>query len=294
VVALLLNGVRVVTIVFSPGSETVSDHLLQGLAMIVVGVFVLHGLDVLLDRLGWFRDSEPRRLRVPQQLPFRPFRWAALAVALGVLGLAPAVIPSPEHRVDRPSLIADLPSQLGPWVARPARIDPTFYGSVQTQGMTRRNYQHDGATITLFASTDDRSGATSLVSPKTAIGEASFEVASRSVARVGEWEVERLVLHSRLRGRVLAFEWRRGVLPLGQETLRAALGIDRSPLGRSEAIRVLRIGTEIPPRPDGERIAEARLVAFSEALTEAPFLAGGPASPEAMREALVRLAGGSP
>lgn len=281
-IALLLNGVRVVTIILNPHSATIGVHTLQGLVMIVVGVFTLAGLDRLLDRLGWFPDSAPRRLRVLPRAPFRPLRWGLLTGLLAILALSGAWIEPATHSVANPSLMTGIPSQLGDWLAHPARMDSNFYGSVRTTSMTRRNYQKeaDGATVTLFASTDDRSARASLLSPKTAIGEPSYEVESQRIVHIGDWEVERLVLRSVLHESVLALQWRRGVRPIAVETLRATLGLDQSPFGRDDPLRVLRIATAIPRSSDGEATAEAHLLEIADALAEAPFLAGAVSSPE--------------
>ena len=190
VIALLLNGVRVVTIILNPYSEVVAIHTLQGLVIIVLGVFAIAGVDSLLERLGWFPGGAPRMLRLPRDVPFRGPRWAALAAFLVVLSVAsivpltasapaPAVVP----------LMQRIPAVVGEWSSVPAKVDQGFLGSVYYTQMLRRDYKRGDEVITLFAAEDDRQQpAASLLSPKIAIGDTGWDTADESRVRVDALE----------------------------------------------------------------------------------------------------------
>jgi exosortase len=282
VIALLLNGVRVVTIILNPYSEVVAIHTLQGLVVIVLGVLALAALDSGLDRLGWLREGASRVIRIPREVPFRAGRFAAVGALLAGLAVA-TTLPSPFAPQGAPfvPLMQRVPAVVGAWVGKPAKLDGGFLGTVYYTQMLRRDYQLGNDEITIFAAEDDRQQpAASLISPKVAIGESGWEPIARARVDVDGWQGERLLLRGRSGRNQLVYFWSQGAGSRAGELGRAALALDRGPGRRPEPMRAMRIATPFDVgNPAGEAQAEARLQEFVRALASAGTFAPGAPAP---------------
>jgi exosortase len=293
VIALLLNGVRVVTIILNPYSEIVAVHTIQGLVVIVLGVLALAALDSGLDRLGWLREGASRVIRIPRDAPFHARRWAVVGGLLAALALA-TTLPSPFAPAGAPfvPLMQRIPAAVGDWVGKPAKVDGGFLGTVYYTQMLRRDYQLGSDEITIFAAEDDRQQpAASLISPKVAVGESGWEPIARSRVAFDGWEAERLVLRGRSGRNQLVYFWTNGALSTPAELARAALALDRGPGRRAEPMRAMRLAIAFDSgNPDGERAAEAQLQEFVRGLLSAGAFATGATPPVA---AIARPTAGS-
>jgi hypothetical protein len=138
---------------------------------------------------------------------------------------------------------------------------------------------------------DDRSiRSRSLLSPKTMVPGPGWEVGPEDVIELEPGPVRaRAVLAEGYAQRSLVYLVRGGTGSVLGETLRSALALDQSPFARREPAWLVRLGTEIPPGPQGLRAAEVRLRELFERLAPSlPFAAlepdqRGPSRPRSSR-----------
>lgn len=282
-VAFVINGLRVLTIILNPYSEIALVHTIQGLLAIVLGVFGIAAVDRALDWIPGERLRAAAQLRVPR-LPsgarlVRGERWALLAVLLVALGAAAGGIPRWRPPVvSHDPLFSRIPPKLGEWTGQEATIDQTFLGTTRFSDRVYRTYRSGEGQVTIFVAEDNRfHPLLSLVSPKTAVLESGFTVDRTfrvPVPALGGREVEALVLHGSKGEHELAFHWRDGAAALPVELARSVLALDRSPLRREQPVRAVRVATPIPASEVGEAEAMQRLQAFLDQLVKSvPALA---------------------
>lgn len=262
----LLNTVRVLMIVFTPGSYVAEDHTIQGLVVIVVGVFALAGVDWLLHRIPAL-DSPPRpRRKLPPGVPRSPWPWLATAAATGLIALT-ILVPTWDWTAGRPPWNADLPTSFDGWQARRVKDDTTFLGSVAYVRSLHREYTRGDEQVTVFLAMDDRlQRDRSALSPKNEFPGAGWHAMARRVREVPgiPSPVVESVATSRRRD-VLVWQWYEGAGSVGRETWRQVSGLDNSALRPGDELLVYRVST--PIAPDTSRAeAEARLALFAERL----------------------------
>lgn len=278
VIGLLVNQVRVVSMVLNPLSYVSSVHTAQGIIMLVGGVLLIAGLDRLLAWLDPRVESRASWVRLPSD---RSFPWSdyrvrflslvALLVALGVVAL---VLPpwTPPPSTARP--LYTLPAVIGDWRAGGVELPESFLGSVRFSESIHRLYESDAGEIDVFIGTDDRLDRyTSLRSGKTLLfEEGSFveqilpasdvsDPAGQSAAPFVATRSTRAIVHG-WKTRTLVQHWYVAVESLPVEVLRAGLGLDRSPLRRHEPAWVVRVATPIAADAGGLPAAEQRLDGF--------------------------------
>jgi exosortase len=260
--AFALNGLRVLTLILNPSSEIVSVHMLQGVAILMVGLLIVYALDGLLERI--LPAADEGRLALPEldrRTPASPRAAIAilLLVALATVGASlwgpVSEPPAPGPR----TLQARVEEALGNWTSSPAEKDWMFLGSVRFGETAHRAYEIDGVPVEVFVATADLGpGGGSPLSPVTAApgsGWAEREAATERLspddrpvrARVLEKGRERRLIH----------HWYGGSLGLPREAVRSFLGLDHSPFRREETPYAARLGTPILDRPP-ETPAEAR------------------------------------
>jgi len=261
---LVVNQLRVVTIILNPLSEFSTIHTLQGMASLFGGMFLLAGLDRVhaLVRRGGSAPAPgpgPRPVR-----RFRPRRVAFALAAAAALWPLGAVVPEwSAPPTPRPPL-SRLPTQLGEWrVEKGLAPDYTFLGSARFSEWVKRRYAHPerAASVDVFVAADDhRQRFHDLLSPKLALPGAGWQIADRARVRVGDGgpEAERLWLE-RNGGRVLSLSWTSGAASFPEEVLRAALVLDRGPLHREQRIVAVRITTAANASPRGRATARQRV-----------------------------------
>lgn len=269
----LFNTLRVLMIVFSPQSEAAADHTLQGLVVIVVGVFALAGIDSLLHRLPGLapRTSVPpaRRAVAPADASLRA-RLAPTAAA-AVLCAVSFSVPVWTWTLGRPPWQVRLPESVDGWTSERLKDDKQFLGSVGYVRSAHLRYERGDERAEVFLAMDDRlERDRSLFSPKHRLPGAGWELVERRVRRVpGVPEpIEEVVARSRGR-EVLIHQWYEGWSGLGRETLRQVLALDNSVVRGSEDARVYRVSTPLESGGAGRARAEARLERFGALLREA-------------------------
>lgn len=266
-VAFAANLLRVLAIVLLP--EIGESHVMQGLAVIVLGVLLLRGLDGVLG----LALPATRRAPLPPPAPPRPGRAAPQVVlAAAFVALAGATLRSRPWHADPPRFtpLSELPHRLGNWSASDRELDALFLGSVVFSESVYRRYQRGRDSIDLLVATDDRtSEQTSVLSMKTALLGPGWDVAERRWESLwGDREVERFRLRS-LDGDALVYRWCLGCGSLVEEVLRSTLALDRSALRRPGRAMLVRVATPMYPLPGAEAVAEARLADFARVVDAA-------------------------
>jgi len=268
-VGFLANLVRVLSIVVNPYAQWGAVHAGQGIAMLVVGVLSLAGIDHLLLRRERHLGLAPRALRQTawSSPPNQPIPWPR-AIGLGcfllLLAVANLAIPAWQP-VEPPRLGAfALPHEIAGSKPRGLKLDRQFLGSVGIRHWLHREYTFEGNPVRILILADDRldrRGA--LLSPKTAIpGRGSVEL-SHEIAPLGDgtW-VDRHVFASHNR-RTLVYHWYEGMRSPLEESLRNALALDRGPTRRNTWALAVRLSTPLAEEPDSVSRADARLRGFA-------------------------------
>jgi EpsI family protein len=276
-IAYAFNLLRVCLLTLYPASPLSSMHIVQGWAVFLGAVTCL----VYLDRLAL--RHLPRRPRsastrlssayAPGAEDPPPVRWAALLPLLlaAMLG-ASFWLPHWELPRDERFIPISLPVEIDGWrMQRALSLDNTFLGSVRFTTHAYWSFARAGETIFVFAGYDDRMHRTrSFLSPKNAFVDAGWEVEERRFLQqeASRLRVESVLARSRQR-RMLSHVWYANTGPLYAETLRAVFALDRSPLRRRGAGRVIRLSTPVGPEAENVAAARARLRAFAPALEAA-------------------------
>ena len=267
VVALLTNGLRVVSLVLNPHSEVASIHSLQGIVMLLIGLLVLYGIDALLER-GLRASASTERsagygsIRPPAVLT--PGRGAALAgpalVLLALVVIEAAVPPWNAHRVLERTVDDRVVEALAGWRSRPISPDYRFRGGIHFQSWSRRGVALDGGEVDLLVGlANPGNRKLSAFSRRMARPSSGYEKVAEISAPVapGAPPARRLEL-TRGATRVISFAWYEPEPGFANEFVRHALALERSPFARPRAAVAIRLATRIE-RGESEREAEARL-----------------------------------
>lgn len=258
-IALLVNQLRVITIVLNPYSQFAAVHTTQGLVMIAIGVLMLAAWDVLLTRVLPEAAPAPRARRPRQPWPFA--RMALLGGAVVAAGVASINVTAwkPDGRPLAP--LSSLPAALDGWETHGLKLDREFLGSVSFSEWVHRRYERDGQQVEVLLGSDVRDDPrVDFASPKLAIPGSGWRATDRSEATLASGRrVERVELHGP-GGTRLAYLWSYRTESLAREALYSLFAIDRSAWrrpGRSVAVRLT------TPLSDAGPDAEARLAGFA-------------------------------
>ncbi len=277
-IGLLVNLLRVVSMVVNPLSYVSSVHTAQGILMLIGGVLLIAGIDRLLAWLDPRVEPRASWMRVPsdQRFPWSAgrARFVAFVVLLAGLGLVALRLPPWTPAPNTAPPLYTLPSVIGGWRAAGAETPESFLGSVRFSESIHRVYTSDGGEIHLFIAADDRLDRyTSLRSDKTLLFQEGsfveqylpvderpgvggqnpppFLATQTTRAIVQGWKTRWLVQH-----------WYVSVESLPEEVIRAALALDRSPLRRDDRAWLVRVATPITADTGGRTAAEERLDGF--------------------------------
>ena len=267
IVALLTNGLRVVTLVLNPHSSIHSIHNLQGIAMLLVGLTGIYLLDGLLERLLGSRD--PNALEGDYGLASAlatPVSTQAmrLAVIAGVLASLVAVDRGlPRWQQQRG--IAELPDALlarvfGEAASSKVETDFQFSGSVRYLAHARRRVDIDGMPVDIQLGVgDEQERRFTLLSPRLAWPQSGYATLEQGDVALepGGPKVRRMLLRRGARS-LLSYSWFERREGFWREWWRQAAALDRSPFVRPEHILAVRISTPVERGESGVRDAEAR------------------------------------
>ena len=270
-IGLLVNQLRVISIVLNPYSQFAAVHTTQGLVMVSVGVLLMAGVDRLLARVlparPWWRR--------PQTLYPRPTRRLALACAL-LLALAATTWLLTPWRSPPPSdvTLATLPPQLDGWTGTGIALDREFLGSATFSEWVHRRYQRAGASVDLLLGANRRLDTRiDLESPKVAILTTGARVAEHGRERLASGRDVQTLRVGDVSGEQLVYVWSYALGSPAEESLRSILALDRGPWRREGRAIVVRLATSADG-PPGD--AEARLREFAASIErEMTRFAGG-------------------
>ncbi len=275
VVGIVVNLARILSIIFNPYAAITSVHTTQGVAMVVVGVLVLAGLDRLLaGRAGASRQrDEPSAALLAHPLDARLGLIAAVLVALVA---AHGVTPRWQNDTEWPE-IGDLPRRIEGLRSNGRLPDLVFLGSVGFSDRIQREYAPRGEAardsvlpITVFFGSDDHTNRRgSMLSGKTAYPGQAWQKLGVTEATLGDGTPVEVALFAHPEsGRRITVHWLEGFSSPWVEALRGWSGIDRSALRRPERAFAWRVSA--PVTDAGELSAvQTDLIRFASAARSA-------------------------
>jgi exosortase len=287
-VAFALNGVRVLTLVLNPHGEIVAIHSLQGIAILLVGLLVVYGLDTVLAHILAGRPHAGPAASGAVEQRIRPLRLATtlLAVSLIVVGLS---FWTPVWTAPRPARTLEklVDDALAGWSWTEIPAETYFLGRTHFREVVHRSYQTSRGHVEVFVGTSDpRDRSSSIISRISAVPGTGWEV-RESLHDVSLPDGPAVVAQLVEKGteRRLVYHWVVGSWGILVEAARSFLGFDRSELRRPDAQLSVRLSTRIGSGNSEERgRAEQRLeVVYSQlepALADArelvPYQASSP------------------
>lgn len=269
ILGFLLNAVRILMIMFNPLASYSSDHTLQGLVVIVVGVVGFAVIESILKRFfpgskPTTRPQKPREsLRAETPGPSLTMLSGALFTAIACVGVS---IWMPEWRAPTPMRWSlSMGRNWDGWKSKQQDNDKRFLGSVYFSRHLNRIYEKDGQIVEVFAARDDRNKRDrSLLSPKTGLPGSGWKVLETRVIDV-DWtdsDVHEIIVagHRRLK---LIYHWYEGTPGLCTEMKRAVLGLENSELRLQHELRVFRVSTNLPSLTAAREAATERVEKFA-------------------------------
>jgi exosortase len=272
-VAFLMNGVRVLTLIFNPHSEIIAIHNLQGVGILLGGLVALYLIDAGFEKISILREPSPEGspLGAAQSSGGgrAPVGSLLIVGVWGICAVLSVLVPQWPEAVSEPAgLRARLSEPIGQWHSVALEIDRDHLGSVWFAESIHRRFQSPEGTVDLFLGVGDRSlRGLSILSPKTAIPESGFRVIERGDLELGpdgplvQWGL----LRSDAR-RVLVYHWYVSNTGLARESIQAALGLQASPFRMSAGeILVVRLTADVEgPGDKGLTRAREQIKKFSD------------------------------
>lgn len=273
-VGLTVNVARVLLLVLNPTPESQPDHSIQGVVMLIVGVFMLWGIDETLDR-WWTGESKKERAdgagrtmddgRAGSHSSLARVWIATALLFLTALGSA-AIVPWTSNG-SAGGTVHSIPREIGDWKMDRALlpVDEDYLASVRFSSRTWRRYEREDEVVTLFAADNDRlRRTTALVSEKTRTLQAGSFVLDEPlvIQSDGEWNLSEITVQTKEGNVWLVHHGYEHIGSVWAETLRSALALDRGPWRRSIPSLVVRTATPLGAGPAGKREARRRLAEF--------------------------------
>jgi exosortase len=268
----VLNEARAAWIVLGPPSSTgQSSHLLQGIAVLIAGVPMLHWLNRMLERLP-ARSSGRGELVAPDATSSGGSAWGvAGALLAGMLVLSFALPRGGDAVRFRARLPERIPQAHADWVSSRRETDLLGLGSVRYTEILSRTYQRGPRTVDLFVGVSPRIDVfASPFAPSARVPDSGWtleEGKAVDLAPLDRRARALVVSDAGLRG--LVYVWQLRHMGLAAETLHSFLSIDTSPWGAAHPGAMVRLGT--PMKGEGESALEdarSTLDAFLEAFRE--------------------------
>lgn len=260
-VAFALNGLRVLTLILNPHSEVIAIHNLQGIVILLLGLFIIYGLDSAFER---FPHLNPRL--APIRIEPRPFapRLSLALVAVVALVLQIIFFFGPVWKPSEdtgPVLYTSVGDSLSKWSSEKVAPDFMFRGSARFGEVFERKYFMESSEVTAFVAESDylqRGG--SPLSPITAVPGTGWRVLDEEEMELPGDPAIRVRMVDKGKRRMLIWHWTLGSEGLWVESWRSLLALDRSPLAREQPILVIRLQTPLESRrTSGIEAAEGRL-----------------------------------
>jgi exosortase len=261
--AFPLNAIRVLLIMFNPLADLSSDHTVQGIVVVVVGVLSLALLDKILMRIDPLPAPEPHPESAGLQQAELPRAWGLMTLAVICLSISVAVNPWKAGAVPQWSLT--MPIDWDGWKARKEPRDDQFLGSVYYSRFIYRRYEKGGNKVLVMAARDDRlKRDRSIFSPKNAVPGAGWKILEQRVVDASwtDGMVEEIVA-TRRGQQSLIFNWYEGSPGFRTEAISAVLGLENSNWRRPEELRMFRVSTNLPEGKIEKALARARVEKFA-------------------------------
>ena len=267
-VAFIMNGFRVVTLILNPDSETLAVHNTQGVLVLLCGLVLLYFYDGLLVRLlGRFRSAPsapgPDPVSSSSAAVDGGLRGFAVSAVLAGLVAASFWLPTWPMSWGAPVFAPHehIPLEMGPW--RGAELESRswfntgggFFYTVHRHYRLAGRHSRNPEPVELFVGLGvHKMRSRSPFSPKNAYPGAGWGVEDEGVTVLepGAVEVAWRVLRNGPR-LLLVYQWQQGGRGLGIETLRSFFALDTSPFRRERRALVYRMSTELRGRSEGER-----------------------------------------
>lgn len=283
--APLLNGLRVVSIMLDPTSSISETHSTQGLLVIAAGIVLIGGVDALAAaRIGPRPSHEgPAPSPAPATEPDRPRRRAsgdavharaARAGRYAVLALAPCAVALSIGVREAPTAteraiwgLHEIRARMGDWRrAGTHELDRRYWGDVGFANRLDWSYEQvDGpGRARIFAAADDpRRRDRSAYTPKTERAGAAWRVLAREPVADAPGPAREAVRLLQTNGRDLrlSLHYRIGYDPLLVESARWWLALDARPRPIPEEAVVVRIDVAMTPGEETRAMAELQTLA---------------------------------
>jgi len=270
VIGLVLNQLRILSIIANPYAADETIHAAQGIAMVVVGVLGLAVLDRLLVR--WLprprrREPKPRRHEEGPASIIGPALAAIFAATLLAFTFAATPWLSP---ADTAMETSSFPGAIEAWHSITRRpIAREFLGSIGFDRCALRDYVRDGDDpegIELLICTDRRTnGGDRMLSHKLWVPGPGWALTPAGELAIPGWprSIDVSVARRREEARLVA-HWRAGAQPIVVEIARGALGLDRGPFRRPDRAVAVRVSATLSGGNKATREARERIKSFLE------------------------------
>jgi len=283
-VAFGVNGFRALTLIMNPHSEIHEIHTLQGVAMLLVGLVILYGIDGGLERLLARRRRTAARHPAQSSSPRGASGPAGPLVgiaALAALVLLSATLPrwEPPARGSLPFPDSQIPKEFDGWTSTTLKTDLSFLGIVRFRARVDRRYERNGKSVELFVGVGSRDPHTaSPISPKSAYpGSGWWREESREITLEPGPHAARVSVLRYGTGirRKLVLDWTEGTEGLLDETFRYLTALDNSAWGRPREGVAIRISTPLRnTSASAKAAAETLLLDFYRSIRPALDLVG--------------------
>ena len=268
IVAFVTNGFRVVSLVLNPHSSIHSIHNLQGIAMLLVGLTAIYGIDLGLERLLGSRapDAAAGDYGVERAVgdgsgraTGQTFAIAALLVLFIAFDRFGPTWVAARGLEESPRALLTRVFGEDPEAPRP--IDYNFMGSVHYLAHARHRVLVDGIPVEIMLGVaNEQQREYSILTPRLAwpaTGHAPVEERFEEIVDGGP-RARRMVFRRGARS-VLSYSWieRRG--GFFDEWFRQAAALDRSPFVRPAHMLAIRLTTPLGAGTSGIEAAEERI-----------------------------------
>jgi EpsI family protein len=271
ILAFLLNGVRVLTIVLSVGTlPHAEDHTIQGLVMIVIGVLCLAPIDAALGR--WLPERFRAKRREPKPgataVPVASWRLATVIATLALLVVSTRAVAPWAEPVGIPPWGVPMPRSWGEYESTALTISPDFLGSLRFSKQVARAYEHGDERVEVFIGYDDLTNRSiSPFSPRLPYPSSGWHVDSETTVDLDGFTVP---VHSTLLGRdddlALSYTWYEDARGPWVELARALIAVGRSSARSPVGITAVRLTTPVESKTGGLDAANQRLQRFASEL----------------------------
>jgi exosortase len=249
VIGVLVNELRVMSIVLNPLSRFAVVHSAQGLVMIAAGVLLISAVDSVLSRFlppePWWRHKRVERTLAPSRIAW-VLAWSAL---LAIATVAPRPWQPPAPGLE----LASIPIALGGWAGRSLKLDREYLGSVAFSEYVHREYTRGDESVDVLVGSNRRlDDRIDFGSRKIALPGSGWEISSEEPIELASGRhAERFEVRGADGERRLVYRYTNGVEGTATELIRSAFALDRGPWRRPGrafvAVLSTKIGSSEPP-----------------------------------------------